>query len=64
MAEIFTTKGMMDEALLDYHEEITDNDHEYTVVKVWTLNGEIMKRLPLVGLKKGLSMTTEAGGFA
>jgi len=52
MAEIFTIYGMLDESLLQYSEEITDNDNEYTVAKVWRMNGEIVKRGVHVTLKR------------
>ena len=61
MAEILTNRGMMDEDLLYYDEEITDNDQEYTVAKVWRYGGEIVKRSVHVTIKDGAALTVMQG---
>lgn len=63
MAEIYTIHGMMDEALLQYHEEVTDDDNEYAVAMVWELNDEIVKRSVHVTLKSCVEMQTETESF-
>ena len=63
MAEILTNRGMMDEDLLYYDEEITDNDQEYTVAKVWRYGGEIVKRSVHVTIKGGAALTVMQGAL-
>ena len=63
MAEILTNRGMMDEDLLYYDEEITDNDQEYTVAKVWRYGGEIVKRSVHVTIKEGAALPIMQGAF-
>ena len=61
MALIETKYGLMEEALLSYREEITDNDNEYTVAQVWERDGEIVKRSVHVTLKRTLGALMEQG---
>ena len=52
MALITTTKGDMDESLLEKKEGFVDNDHEYTVWIEYWLDGELVHRSVHVQLKK------------
>ena len=63
MALIETKYGPMEEALLSYREEITDNDNEYTVAQVWERDGEIVKRSAHITLKQMPPMGGAAGSI-
>lgn len=52
MAEIYTTKGMMDDALLERTDGKLDNENEHTIWTEYRLNGEIVRRDVHVHLKK------------
>jgi hypothetical protein len=52
MATIFTTKGDMDEALLDKKEGVIDNDNEYTTWVEYWHEGELVHRSAHVTLKQ------------
>ena len=52
MAIVFTTKGGMDEALLDKKEGVIDNDNEYTTWVEYWHEGELVHRSAHVRLKK------------
>jgi hypothetical protein len=52
MALIQTTKGTMDESLLEKKEGVVDNDHEYTTWVEYWLDGELVHRSAHVTLKK------------
>ena len=52
MALVNTTKGEMDESLLEKKEGYVDNDHEYTVWIEYWLDGELVHRSVHVQLKK------------
>jgi hypothetical protein len=59
---ITTTKGDMDEALLEKSEGFVDNDNEYTTWVEYRFEGEVVHRSVHVRLKKGLAtLLTEAG---
>jgi hypothetical protein len=63
MALVTTTKGEMDESLLEKLEGSIDNDNESTTwVEYWTC-GEMVHRSVHVTLKKAVVSTTEIGGF-
>ena len=51
MALIFTTKGDMDESLLERRDGFIDNDHEYTVWVEYWHEGELVHRSAHVQLK-------------
>ena len=59
MATIFTTKGDMDEALLEKREGSLDNDNEFTTWVEYWLDGELVHRSAHVILK---TMPSFAGG--
>lgn len=63
MALITTTKGEMDEALLEKKEGFVDNDNEYTTWVEYWLDGELVHRSVHVTLKKALSLGAEAASF-
>lgn len=52
MAQITTTKGLMDEELLEKKEGVVDNDNEYTTWVEYWLDGELVHRSVHVQLKK------------
>ena len=52
MASVMTTKGMMEEELLEKKEGSVDNDHEYTNWVEYWLDGELVHRSVHVQLKK------------
>jgi hypothetical protein len=60
MALVNTTKGEMDDSLLEKKEGFVDNDDEYTTWVEYWLDGELVHRSVHVQLKKsvGLSATT------
>ena len=51
MALVFTTKGDMDESLLERRDGFIDNDHEYTVWVEYWHEGELVHRSAHVQLK-------------
>jgi len=52
MALITTTKGDMEESLLEKKEGFVDNDNEYTTWAEYWLEGELVHRSVHVQLKK------------
>ena len=60
MNQIFTTKGMMDESLLEKKEGMIDDDNERTTWVEYWLDGELVHRSVHVHLKKALVMGVEA----
>lgn len=52
MAEIFTTKGMMDESLLEKKEGLIDNDNETTRWVEYWHEGELVHRSVDMVLKR------------
>ena len=52
MATVFTTKGDLDESLLEKREGFIDNDHEYTTWVEYWHEGELVHRSAHVMLKK------------
>lgn len=52
MAEITTTKGLMDESLLEKKEGVLDNENELTSWVEYWLDGELVHRSVHVHLKK------------
>ena len=63
MALITTTKGEMDEALLEKKEGFVDNDNEYTTWVEYWLTGELVHRSVHVHLKKSVNLAAEAASF-
>lgn len=54
MALVFTTKGEMDEALLEKKEGVVDNEHEHTTWIEYWHQGELVHRSAHVALKKNV----------
>lgn len=52
MATVFTTKGDMDESLLEKREGVVDNEDEYTTWVEYWHEGELVHRSAHVTLKK------------
>lgn len=64
MTQITTTKGLMDEALLEKKEGVVDNDNEYTTWVEYWHEGELVHRSVHVTLKKMPPIGGEAASFA
>jgi hypothetical protein len=60
---IETTKGMMDESLLEKREGSVDNDIEYTTWVEYWHEGELVHRSAHVTLKTGPTLFAEAAEF-
>jgi hypothetical protein len=60
---VTTTKGDMDDSLLNKKEGTIDNDNENTTWVEYYLNGELVHRSAHVSLKKPLVSISEVGGF-
>ena len=60
---ITTTKGDMDESLLEKKEGLVNNDHEYTAWVEYWLEGELVHRSVHVQLKKSVGLKVEAASF-
>jgi len=54
MALVNTTKGEMDDSLLEKKEGSVDNDNEYTTWVEYWLDGELVHRSAHVQLKKNI----------
>ena len=63
MALITTTKGDMDESLLEKKEGFVDNDNEYTTWVEYWHEGELVHRSVHVTLKKALELGAVAASF-
>jgi len=61
---VTTTKGDMDEALLEKKEGLVDNDNEYTTWVEYWLEGELVHRSVHVQLKKSVELAVEAASFS
>ena len=60
---ITTTKGLMDEALLDKREGTIENDNETTTWVEYWLGGELVHRSAHVALKKAMLSGLEAASL-
>ena len=60
---ITTTKGLMDEALLDKREGTIDNDNETTTWTEYWLGGELVHRSAHVQLKRAVVSFGETASF-
>ena len=58
-----TTKGGMDDSLLEKREGTIDNDVEHTQWTEYWLDGELVHRSAHVHLKKPIMTFTDIGGF-
>jgi hypothetical protein len=63
MALVTTTKGEMDESLLEKKEGSVDNDNEYTTWVEYWLDGELVHRSAHVALKQSVTLAAEAATF-
>jgi len=60
---ITTTKGEMDESLLEKREGTIDNDNETTTWVEYWLDGELVHRSAHVALKQAPIIAVEAASF-
>jgi len=60
---ITTTKGEMDESLLEKLEGSIDNDNESTTWVEYWLDGELVHRSAHFALKKPVTLAVEAASF-
>ena len=63
MALVNTTKGEMDETLLEKKEGFVDNDVEYTTWVEYWLEGELVHRSAHVRLKTSPALFAEAASL-
>jgi hypothetical protein len=63
MAQITTTKGLMEESLLVKKEGQVDNDNEFTTWVEYYLNDELVHRSAHVRLKKNVVADGIAASF-
>ena len=63
MALITTTKGDMDESLLEKREGSVDNDNEHTTWVEYWHEGELVHRSAHVELKQSLTLSAEAASL-
>ena len=63
MALVNTTKGEMDDSLLEKKEGFVDNDDEYTTWVEYWLNGELVHRSVHVQLKKSVVLSGSTASF-
>jgi len=60
---VTTTKGEMDDSLLDKKEGFVDNDDEYTTWVEYWLDGELVHRSVHVQLKKSVVLSGSTASF-
>ena len=63
MALVTTTKGEMDESLLEKREGSLDNDNESTTWVEYWLEGELVHRSAHVQLKKAVMLSSSVASF-
>ena len=63
MALVTTTKGEMDESLLEKKEGSLDNDNETTTWVEYWLDGELVHRSAHVQLKQAVTLSAEAASL-
>jgi len=63
MALVITTKGEMDETLLEKKEGFVDNENEHTTWVEYWLEGELVHRSAHVQLKKTVTLTSAVASF-
>jgi hypothetical protein len=63
MALVTTTKGEMDDSLLEKKEGFVDNDNEHTTWVEYWHEGELVHRSAHVTLKKAITLSAEAASF-
>jgi hypothetical protein len=60
---VTTTKGDMDDSLLEKREGTVDNDNELTTWVEYWLDGELVHRSAHVQLKKTVTLTSSVASF-
>jgi len=60
---VTTTKGDMDDSLLEKREGTVDNDNELTTWVEYWLDGELVHRSAHVTLKKTVTLTSSVASF-
>jgi len=60
---VTTTKGEMDDSLLEKREGTVDNDNELTTWVEYWLEGELVHRSAHVQLKKTVTLTSAVASF-
>ena len=60
---VTTTKGDMDDSLLEKREGTVDNDNELTTWVEYWLEGELVHRSAHVTLKKTVTLTSSVASF-
>jgi hypothetical protein len=60
---VTTTRGEMDDSLLEKREGSVDNDNENTTWVEYWLDGDLVHRSAHVRLKKSIVSTSEIGSF-
>jgi len=60
---VTTTKGDMDDSLLEKREGSVDNDNEYTTWTEYWLDSELVHRSVHVQLKKTVTLTSSVASF-
>lgn len=60
---VTTTKGDIDETILEKKEGFVDNDNEYTTWVEYWLKGELVHRSVHVQLKKTVTLTSSVASF-
>jgi len=60
---VTTTKGEMDDSLLEKKEGSVDNDNEYTTWVEYWLDGELVHRSVHVQLKKSVVLSGSTASF-
>ena len=63
MAIVTTTKGEMDDSLLEKKEGFVDNEDEYTTWVEYWLEGELVHRSVHVQLKKSVVLSGSTASF-
>ena len=63
MALVNTTKGEMDDSLLEKKEGFVDNEDEYTTWVEYWLEGELVHRSVHVQLKKSVVLSGSTASF-
>jgi hypothetical protein len=61
---VTTTKGDMDDSLLEMREGSVDNDNETTTWVEYWMDEELVHRSAHVRLKKSVSLSAEAASFS
>jgi hypothetical protein len=63
MADVHTTKGMIERSLLTAVDIVSEEDNSRTVATEWHLDGELVRRDVAVSILRGVSFSGEQGGI-